>query len=692
MLVQSRNQEKKILTWLTILTLLTTIFFPFNPVFAATTEFAFVNNAPSPVPAGQKYKFDLHAMAPRDFSWVDPVAGPKKVTLTVASGPETGQNVAGKAEIFVNQLGNMITFKPESKLKFNTQYELKVASGIVKDNQTGELNAEWSKVFLTAATGDTVLNTPGIYPAHNSSNVPINTDITVNFGEVVYTSTPALEGVTITDAAYNKVLFSVTSTPDYTGLVITPFAPLEKNTAYTLTIPANTIEDGEQNANQETIVITFTTGMGAYPKTEPVPGPSPTPYPDPVFLNRIEVAPDIFNLDQGESLQLTATGRYSDGRAFDITGGVTWQSSDPSVARVSFNGLVTAVNPGKAKITASLYGVRTEISVTVNGLNSPWPDINSDPLVLKPGEAGNYDFYDGKFRVEVPENALTTDVEVVIKTINPNSDLGQIIIKSSRGFARRIPAIYVIQARETKTNRRVVKFDQDLTISIKLSSPWNGKGIYIYDPYYKSMVPVKSSYQKDSSTVTFRVKNVNPIAVVEEKTVTFNDLGRDLWAKGYIESLAGKNIINGLAQGKFQPRANLTRSQLAKIIALAANVPGESGSGFLDIQKGHWATPFISSVKSAGIIKGYPDGSFRPEQFVTRAEMVKMVLAAIDLETESYDLSGFKDRGHWADSYIAAAVRVGIINGYPDGTFRPDNYITRAEAAKVIAKAYVLKK
>lgn len=96
---------------------------------------------------------------------------------------------------------------------------------------------------------------------------------------------------------------------------------------------------------------------------------------------------------------------------------------------------------------------------------------------------------------------------------------------------------------------------------------------------------------------------------------------------------------------------------------------------------GHWAEAFIDEAWGKGLIQGYPDGTFKPNQPVTRAEFTVMLTNALNLEGEGVTLA-FADRdqiGGWAERAIALAVEAGIVSGYEDGTFRPDLPMTRAE-------------
>ncbi|GMK44165.1 hypothetical protein PghCCS26_12920 [Paenibacillus glycanilyticus] len=108
---------------------------------------------------------------------------------------------------------------------------------------------------------------------------------------------------------------------------------------------------------------------------------------------------------------------------------------------------------------------------------------------------------------------------------------------------------------------------------------------------------------------------------------------------------------------------------------------------FKDLQ-GHWAEELIKQAAEKKIVNGYADGTFRPDNTVTRAEFVVMLVKALQLPVSSKE-AAFTDGAsiqEWAEDSIAIAVNAGMINGYADGTFRPDAAITRAEMAVIIAR------
>jgi hypothetical protein len=109
---------------------------------------------------------------------------------------------------------------------------------------------------------------------------------------------------------------------------------------------------------------------------------------------------------------------------------------------------------------------------------------------------------------------------------------------------------------------------------------------------------------------------------------------------------------------------------------------------FPDVPEGFWAFPEISALTDSGVISGYPDGSFRPQNPVSRAEFAKMVVLSLGIAPNSPEKSSFGDvpLNHWACSFVEAALKAGLMKGYPDGSFHPEGEITKAEIITVLVR------
>ena len=145
--------------------------------------------------------------------------------------------------------------------------------------------------------------------------------------------------------------------------------------------------------------------------------------------------------------------------------------------------------------------------------------------------------------------------------------------------------------------------------------------------------------------------------------------------------------VVGYPDGTVQPQGAITRAEVATIFFRllsdeTRDLYWTKDNAYTDVKAGDWFNNAVSTLSNAGIINGYPDGTFRPNAPITRAEMAKVIAMFAELNKDS---EGFKDiAGHWAEAYIKLAAGNGWIAGYPDGTFRPNQDITRAETMTMI--------
>lgn len=145
--------------------------------------------------------------------------------------------------------------------------------------------------------------------------------------------------------------------------------------------------------------------------------------------------------------------------------------------------------------------------------------------------------------------------------------------------------------------------------------------------------------------------------------------------------------IMGYPDGTVQPEGEITRAEACTIFFRLLTESSRDyyfskTNDYTDVNAGDWFNNAISTLSNAGIVTGYNDGTFRPNQPITRGEMAKIIanFANLNKGTKSFtDLSG-----HWSKSYVELAAGNGWIAGYPDGSFRPDQKITRAETVTMI--------
>lgn len=148
-----------------------------------------------------------------------------------------------------------------------------------------------------------------------------------------------------------------------------------------------------------------------------------------------------------------------------------------------------------------------------------------------------------------------------------------------------------------------------------------------------------------------------------------------------------KQYMYGYPDWTFVPAANITRGEAAAMFArLFKEYPGldyNYKKYYTDVDESYWGFKEVAYLSEFGILSGYSDGTFRPNNKITRAEFVKI---AESFEALTWGLSPYNDvdGGHWAFRYIVSSAAKGWISGYPDGSFRPNSFISRAEAVTIV--------
>ena len=143
-----------------------------------------------------------------------------------------------------------------------------------------------------------------------------------------------------------------------------------------------------------------------------------------------------------------------------------------------------------------------------------------------------------------------------------------------------------------------------------------------------------------------------------------------------------KAYIFGYEDGCVRPMGNITRGEAAAMVARLMNydLTNTAKPNFSDVSG--WYNSAINAVVNAGIMKGYQDGSFKPDAPISRAEFAQLIKGIDKVNRREIPFTDVN--GHWAKEAIAQAYANGRIAGYPNGTFKPDQKITRAEAARIL--------
>ena len=215
--------------------------------------------------------------------------------------------------------------------------------------------------------------------------------------------------------------------------------------------------------------------------------------------------------------------------------------------------------------------------------------------------------------------------------------------------------------------------------------------INVYDDdHYGSHIPTRPGYRftgwYEDRNLTMRVDEDEELHVTGSKTVFAG------WEETTVPSMLNGDdhyaYIQGYADGSVRPNANITRAQVATIFfrLLDEDVRDDyltTYNTFPDVNEDYWANTAISTMASLGVINGRNSGLFDPDAYITRAEFAAICARFDDSGVDG--ITTFTDTvGHWAEDEISRAAALGWIQGYADGTFRPNQYITRAQAVTMI--------
>lgn len=307
---------------------------------------------------------------------------------------------------------------------------------------------------------------------------------------------------------------------------------------------------------------------------------------------------------------------------------------------------------------------------------------------VAPADGGNVSL-GSEVTLEIPAGALsgTTEVEVTIEKVSstPAVPGGFSVLGSVFEFTVDGNAGYNFNTSVSLT----FTFDPDALAEGETPA------VYYYDETTAQWVNLGGVISGNTITVT--VDHFTKFAVLAKEAASpadqpsagpFSDVPADYWASGVIYELSGLGYISGYPDGSFKPGNRISRAEFATVLVKAFQLPAASGEVFDDTAN-HWARDYIGAAYAAGIVSGYSESSFGPDDPITREQMAVMIAKAAEIEeaTETVTFTDSDEVSAWARGALAAVAQGGIMQGYPDGTFAPQSEATRAEAVAVISNA-----
>lgn len=200
---------------------------------------------------------------------------------------------------------------------------------------------------------------------------------------------------------------------------------------------------------------------------------------------------------------------------------------------------------------------------------------------------------------------------------------------------------------------------------------------YLFDGWYldsKLTEPVEGDIKINKSSVTIYAK-------WEKDVADPDNTGVSKW----LDTVDHDAYLTGYPDNTFGPDRKMTRAEVAQMFyALLLNKNVAVTVSFSDVEDGAWYTQAVNTLASLGMIAGYPDGTFGPDRPITRAEFTTIAMNFASLDTSGKNIFDDVHSSDWFYRWIVGAIKYGWIGGYPDGSFRPDSTITRAEVTCIV--------
>lgn len=297
--------------------------------------------------------------------------------------------------------------------------------------------------------------------------------------------------------------------------------------------------------------------------------------------------------------------------------------------------------------------------------------------------------------IVIPDGAVTSDIRVTVDKVTNTATL------PATPSLKLVSDVYEIK------KDKFGEFSKSVSITLpfdKTSVDLDKTTIAVYwlNEQTNQWIQLdKTQVDKANSTVSGTVNHFTKFAIYasvkrEASTsapgsVDFSDI-KGHWAEKSIQDLIQLGAINGYPDGTFKPATNITRAEFVSVVVKAFNLPAKDGKVFADTAN-HWAHKSISTAAMHGIISGYSDTTFGPDDLITREQMAVLIASVnkMELVADGKAYADSSDVSDWAKAAIATTTSKGLMDGFEDGTLKPKGKTTRAEAATVILRALSLK-
>ncbi|HWQ74681.1 MAG TPA: immunoglobulin-like domain-containing protein [Syntrophomonas sp.] len=409
----------------------------------------------------------------------------------------------------------------------------------------------------------------------------------------------------------------------------------------------------------------------------------------------VRTQPDDLTYTAGESLDLSGlvvTLTYSDSSTLEV-GYEDFIYMGITAVPAHGTGLTTAHHNQPVAITCNGQTAYTS-NLTVTAGSSGGGGGGSAPSGTLVTPAGSSNVSGNGVTLSIPAGAVASNVRVQVREASLTS--GMSLPDDSRLISR------VVDIVKDKSGN----FAEPVTITMSFNQSQIDPEKYdikicCFNEESGEWVELDSiEVNLDTGTVSGNVNHFTKFAVIATLKKTEQqplpepqpeaELPADVtghWAQDSITKLIAAGVISGYPDGRFQPDKTVTRAEFTVMLVKALKLESKEGSVFADTAA-HWAKDSIGTAAAHGLISGYDQSRFGPDDNITREQAAVIIARAANLQMgdQALSFSDARQVSPWALSGVAAAVGKAYLSGYPDNSFRPQDYTSRAEAAAIIAK------
>uniref|UniRef100_UPI000248DFBC invasin domain 3-containing protein n=1 Tax=Paenibacillus elgii TaxID=189691 RepID=UPI000248DFBC len=349
----------------------------------------------------------------------------------------------------------------------------------------------------------------------------------------------------------------------------------------------------------------------------------------------------------------------------------------------------------KTNLTISIEDEAGKVTLRIPGKAVTLLAEKADTLTLKTRQ--------GQYRLPLAEltrqeSDWTNDAEVQL-TIDKGKAISGLRDAANKGGFQLAadPVHFTVQVVRHGEKREISGFSRYVERILYLPKDFAGKAstVVVWDGKLGAR-PVPTKFTKvDGQQAAVIHSLTNSAYVPVSKTSNLTDI-QGHWAAAEIGGMNSRMIVDGVDESRFAPEAEITRAELAALLARAMGLPKAGDqAGFRDVSETSWYSGAVAAVKAYGIMDGFGEGTFGPDRKVSRQEAIVTLVRALRLaDADSAashgagqaDLTVYADRdqiGGWASDAIRTAIDAGLVNGYGN-ELRPQKSLTRAETAVLI--------